>query len=363
MRPVHHRRTNSLRHPILILGAGYGSLFAIKCLMAGHPVTLCCTADEAHALEARGLRVRFPLARSSSHVVVDSRRLDASFVASVPEDVDPARADLVVLAMQEPHYSEPGVRELLARIGAASVPCLSIMNLAPPPFLARLPGIDVAALADCYRELPLWDALAPANVTHASPDPQAVRRPDGVLDVGLASNFWIAPFEDEGANRTLRAVARDVADARVSGPDGPARTPVRLAPSDSLYRPLAKWPMLMAGNYRCLTTHSVRSIGDAVVLDADAAREVYEWVVDLCRLLGASRRDLVPFESYSRAAATLGKPSSVARAIAGGAVRVERTDRLIQRLGEQRGRRLVALDAVVATLDARLGANRCSALR
>ena len=348
----------SPRHPILILGAGYGSLFAIKCLMAGHPVTLCCTADEATALGRDGLKVRFPLARPSGHTVVESRRLGAPLTASVPDDVDPARADLVVLAMQEPHYSEPGVRELLGGIGAASRPCLSIMNLAPPPFLARLPGIDVGALADCYREPALWDALAPANVTHASPDPQATRRPDGVLDVGLASNFWIAPFEHEAANRTLRTLARDVADVRVPSPDGPGRVPVRLAVSDSPYRPLAKWPMLMAGNYRCLTAGSVRSIGDAVVADAGAAREVYEWVADLCRLLGASRRDLVPFESYSRAAATLGKPSSVARAVAGGAVRVERTDRLIQRLAGQRGRRLAALDAVVATLDARLAANR-----
>jgi hypothetical protein len=33
---------------------------------------------------------------------------------------------------------------------------------------------------------------------------------------------------------------------------GPLEIPVKLKVHDSLFVPLAKWPMLMTGNYRCI---------------------------------------------------------------------------------------------------------------
>src|SRR5262249_52120479 len=43
----------------------------------------------------------------------------------------PKQYDLVGLAMQEPQYRSPGVRELLNAVGRAKVPCMSIMNMPP----------------------------------------------------------------------------------------------------------------------------------------------------------------------------------------------------------------------------------------
>jgi hypothetical protein len=46
--------------------------------------------------------------------------------------------------------------------------------------------------------------------------------------------------------------------------------PVKLKVFDSLFVPLAKWSMLLTGNYRCITPHEPQSIRDAVHGDLQA---------------------------------------------------------------------------------------------
>src|SRR4029453_8587117 len=79
---------------------------------------------------------------------------------------------------------------------------------------------------------------------------------------------------------------------------------------------------------------------------------------ELCRTLGASEKDQVPFEKYANAAQGLPKPSSAARALFGGAANIERVDRLVKNIGEQQGMHCDTVDEVVAIVDARLEANR-----
>jgi hypothetical protein len=74
--------------------------------------------------------------------------------------------------------------------------------------------------------------------------------------------------------------------------------------------------------------------------------------------MGASPNDLVPFEKYAAAARDLVRPSSAARALDNGAPNIERTDRLVQTIGGQFGMRNSTVDQTVATVDARLAANR-----
>ena len=68
--------------------------------------------------------------------------------------------------------------------------------------------------------------------------------------------------------------------------------------------------MLIAGNYRCVQKDEMRPIKDAVHSDAKASRDVYDWVVRLCVSLGASEKNLVPFEKYANAALSLGASGS-----------------------------------------------------
>jgi hypothetical protein len=134
--------------------------------------------------------------------------------------------------------------------------------------------------------------------------------------------------------------------------------PVKLRVHDSVFVPLAKWSMLIAGNYRCVQADGMRSIKEAVHSDLAASRTMYDWVVTLSLSLGASEQDLVPFDKYAQAALSLITPSSAARALASGAPYIERVDLLVQTIAAQQGMRSVVLDEVVTLVDGWLETNR-----
>ena len=268
--------------------------------------------------------------------------------------------------MQEPQFRQAEIRRLLARVAASGLPCLSIMNMPPLPFLRRLPGLDADSLTGCYTDATVWDGFDPGRMSLCSPDPQAFRPPEepvNLLVVRLPTNFKAAPFADEAHTALLRQLEADIGRVRwpAGGEDHPV--PVKLRVHDSLFVPLAKWCMLLAGNYRCILPDGVRPIREAVLGDRAESREVYEWVAGLCRSLGADERDLVPFDKYAAAADSLITPSSAARALAAGVPHIERVDRLVQSIGQSRGLSLAAVDRGVATVDAWLEQNRAAAAK
>ncbi|MCC6193950.1 MAG: hypothetical protein IT518_05720 [Burkholderiales bacterium] len=346
---------------VSILGATYGSLLASKLLLAGHAVRLVCLPAEAEAINADGIRVRMPVKGREGLVEVDSRKLPGKLSASGPQEVNLADCDLVALAMQEPQYRAAGVRELMAAVAGARIPCMSIMNMPPLPYLARIPGLDLAPLRRCYTDATVWDAFDPALMTLCSPDPQAFRPPDdriNVLQVSLPTNFKAARFASDAHTRILRDLAAGIDAVRFDTGDGTTELPVKLKVHDSVFVPLAKWSMLLTGNYRCVQDAGMRSIKEAVHSDLARSREIYDWVGMLCRALGAAEGDLVPFEKYAAAAKGLAKPSSAARALANGAPNIERVDALVQAIAAGRGMRLAAVDAVVAAVERWLARNR-----
>jgi hypothetical protein len=170
--------------------------------------------------------------------------------------------------------------------------------------------------------------------------------------VTLPTNFKAARFGSDAHTAILRRLEADI---------GAVDLPVKLKVHESLFVPLAKWAMLLAGNYRCITPDGPRAIRDAVHSDAGRARSVYDWVRELCIGLGAAPEDLVPFDKYAGAAASLGAPSSAARAVFSGAGYIERVDKLVQAIAAHRGMSHPELDAIVALVDERLAANRRAA--
>jgi hypothetical protein len=346
---------------VLVLGASYGSLLGTKLALAGHRATLVCTRPTAELIAADGTRVRFPIRGREGLLEVWSRDLPGPVSASTPEAVDPAAFDLVVLGMQDAQYGAPGVRELMIRIARSRTPCVAIMNMPPLPYLARIPGLDAGPLAACYADPAVWDGFDPALVTLASPDPQAFRpagEPKNVLQVGLPTNFKAARFDEAAPTALLRALETDIDDARFVAGGEAIELPVKIKVHDSIFVPLAKWPMLLAGNYRCVRPGGAVPIRDAVHGDLDESRSIYEWVAGLCIGLGAEAADLVPFEKYAKAAESLGRPSSAARALFAGAEHIERVDSLVARIAQQRGLHSDTVREIVARIDERLAQNR-----
>jgi hypothetical protein len=352
------------KYRTLILGASYGSLLATKLGLAGHSSHLICLPAEADLINAEGAIVRMPVRGRPELVEVNSRALPGKLTAGGPAGVRPADFDLVVLAMQEPQYRSPGVRELLDQVATSRVPCMSIMNMPPLPYLKRIPEIDATAIRVCYTDASVWDSFDPATITLCSPDPQAFRPPEdkvNVLQVRLPTNFKSARFVSDADTAILRQMQDDVEAATFETGGQRIELPVKLKVHDSVFVPLAKWSMLLAGNYRCVQEDGMRSIRDAVHSDLDATRAVYNWVFDLSVGLGASPADLVPFEKYAQAAQSLVTPSSAARALANGAPNIERVDKLIQTIAAGKGKRLEAIDNTVALVDGWVERNRKNA--
>ena len=351
----------SKSYRVLIMGASYGSLLATKLLLAGHTAHLICLPPEADLMNSEGAVVRMPVKGRDGLVEINSRTLPGKLTAGGTAGVDPSAYDLVVLAMQEPQYRSPGVRELLDAVARSRVPCMSIMNMPPLPYLRRIPSIDAAVIRGCYADASVWDSFDPATMTLCSPDPQAFRPPEdkvNVLQVRLPTNFKAARFASDAHTKILRDLEADIEAARFSIGGERIELPVKLKVYESEFVPLAKWSMLIAGNYRCVQADAMRPIKDAVHSDVNASRAIYNWVMDLSVGLGADRNDLVPFEKYAQAALSLVTPSSAARALAGGAQNIERVDRLVQSIAAAKGQRLEVLDQTVALVDGWLEKNR-----
>ncbi len=340
----------------LILGASYGSLLGTKMLMAGHDVTLVCRQKTADLINSEGTKVRLKLRGENELRTVDSNDLSGRLNACSPQNITASDYDIVGLAMQEPQYAHHTIRTAMIRIAEEKIPCVSIMNMPPLTFLKRIPGLNTSNLGASYTDPTIWDRFDPSFMTLCSPDPQAFRPPEeqaNILQVGLPTNFKAARFEDPQANKILKQLEEDISAVKIDGND----VPVKLRVFDSIYVPLAKWSMLLTGNYRCITRAEPRSICDAVHNDLSKSKSIYEFVDQLAQRLGADPSDAVPFEKYANAAESLLNPSSAARSVAAGAPFIERVDVLVQLIARDLGLSNTHIDETVKIVDEQLEAN------
>src|SRR6266403_1049136 len=198
---------------ILILGASYVSLITTKMMFGGHNVKLVCLPAEINLINSEGFRVRVPIRGRKEQIEIDSRKLPGKVSASGPTDINPKDYDLIGLAMQEPQYGSPGVRDLLDAVAKSRVPCMSIMNMPPLPYMKRIPNLNSEPLKPAYTAPAVWDNFDPGALTLCSPDPQAVRPPDekvNVLQVTLPTNFKVAKFDNDLYTDIVRQLERDI---------------------------------------------------------------------------------------------------------------------------------------------------------
>jgi len=172
---------------VLILGASYGSLLAIKLLLAGHTVKLVCLPAEADLINSEGARVRMPVKAAKAW----SRSIRASCPASFrqrPAAIDPAEYEPRRARDAGAPISLAWRAQLLDAVARAKVPCMSIMNMPPRPTLARSRR-HRRRLPSCYTDPTVWDRFDPSFMTLCSPDPQpSVRRGESERPAGEAAD-------------------------------------------------------------------------------------------------------------------------------------------------------------------------------
>lgn len=346
---------------VLFLGASFGVVLGMRIAAAGHRVTFTCRGQEAELINRGKLTLRIATKQHTSPLDIAPSHCRIVPVAAAPDDIDPRRHDLVCLAMQEPQYSSPGVRDLIERIAAAGIPCLSIMNMPLPPYLAKIEALGGRTTEAAFTEARLWEGMDAAVFTMASADPQAKRldvEDRLLISVTLPTNFKVAPFERPRDQAMLERLAEDIDGTRIEHEGALCQPCVRLRPHPSNHIPLSKWPMLITGNFRCLTDGQPFSIGEAVGRNLRESRVLYEWITEICLVLGADKSIMVPFDVYFAAAESLTLPSSLARGLFAGATAAERVDVLIQALAGRHGMSHPVLDRIVGEVSAVLEKNR-----
>ncbi len=107
------------KYNILILGASYGSLLGAKLALAGHAVHLVCLPAEAELINKEGAIVRLPVKGREGLTELNTKKLPGKVTAGGTAGVKPGDYHLVALAMQEPQYRSPGVRELVDAVAKA----------------------------------------------------------------------------------------------------------------------------------------------------------------------------------------------------------------------------------------------------
>ena len=255
-------------YKILLMGASYGSLLASKLLFGGHSIHLVCLPAEADLINAEGFKVTLPVRGRKDPVLLESRKLPGKVTARPARGVDPKDYDLVGLCMQEPQYRSPGVRELLDAVGKSRVPCMSIMNMPPLPYIKRIPGLDYKALEAAYTDPRVWDSV---SIRRRSRSTAPIRR-QSARPTARPTSCWsrCRPISnarastDDKDTQIIRNLEKDVDAARFDAPEGKIELPVKLKVYESIFVPLAKWSMLLAGNYRCVTKDGMRTAQEAV---------------------------------------------------------------------------------------------------
>ena len=339
---------------VLILGASYGSLLATKLLMAGHNVTLVCRQKTADLINRDGTEVRIKLRDEPEHRSIFSRDLPGKLDASPPQNVDVSRYDLVGLAMQEPQYANHTIRVLMIKIAEAKLPCLSIMNMPPLPYLKRIPALEEMDLEEAYTNASGVGAL------QAGPDLALLARPAGFPPAGRGRERASRRPADELQGRDLRGRGAQRAAARTGSRHrrGAAGRPGSAGEAQGVRLAVRAARQVVDAADRKLSLHHARTSRSRSATRCTAistlSRSIYEHVDGVARRLGADPKDQVPFEKYAKAAESLLKPSSAARAVANGAPFIERVDLLVKLISHQLGVPNAEIDHTVQTVDGRL---------
>ncbi len=138
---------------ILVLGAAYGSLLASKMLFGGHKIHHVCLPAEADLINAEGFKVTLPVRGRARAGAARSRKncRARSPPAAPPASIRPTTISSA-LAMQEPQYRSPGVRELLDAVGDVQGAVHVDHEHAAAAYMRAHPGLDYEALeAGLYR--------------------------------------------------------------------------------------------------------------------------------------------------------------------------------------------------------------------
>jgi hypothetical protein len=320
---------------VLILGSNYGLLVAAYLRERNIYFDIFTTSEEAQILETNGFTFFY-----KNEVCAVVRPDNCWSVFFHLNFINIEKYDLVILAMQEPTFSISTLESLVKKF--SNVPILSVMNIPPSSFIRNDLGLHEVDFSGVYHSSFFLDDSLTNKLIHTSAEPQIFSSgEEGCFHIRLKGAFRCSfgnqKIEPRMAQLLLRPMVR-------------SKLPVTIKNYLSPWISVSKFPMLIAGNYRCISNGALRSISDAVQQDLKLSEAIYLEVANGLRALGAPRSCIVPFKNYSLASTDLTSPSSVARALISGR-KIERTDKLLQHIFHAYQLPCVEIDKIVGQID------------
>lgn len=322
---------------IVIFGANYGLLIAAKFVSQGIRVVVYCTKEERQQYSKMGFLINYEDATTGTFQKTRVLGNDIHWV-SEPEELTRVSSfiRLGFLCVSESALVSLELCRAIKIISQKGTPFISMMNIPYPEFFAFDPRINVPGLFPCYSAPTFWrSAFRPGCLSYASPEPQFTITDSkrGIFLLRLGGTFRIHQFSESKSNHLATEFF-----TQVSKSIDRDELPIKFKFYTSVFPALSKLPMLMAGNYRCLqSSGEIFSISEAIRFNRSESEGIYHEVANLLTVLGAKRSSVVPFFMYFRASSRLNAPSSVARALKGGATTIERVDKLVLILLNQLG--------------------------
>jgi hypothetical protein len=320
---------------VLILGSNYGLLAAAYLKERNIDFDIFTTSEEAQFLTVNGFNFFY-----KNEVCAVVRPDNHWSVFSQSDLLHPEKYDLVILAMQEPTFSMPTLESLLKKLG--HLPILSVMNIPPASFIRNDLGLHKVDYSGIYHSPFFFDNSSTNKFIHASAEPQIfANEKGGNFYIRLGGAFRCSFTNQKIESQLVQVLLRPIVNSKL---------PVTIKNYLSPWVSISKFPMLIAGNYRCISNGVLRSIGDAVHQDLKLSEVIYCEAANGLKALGAPRNSIVPFKNYSLAAINLTSPSSVARSLISGG-RIERTDKLLQHIFHAYQLPCVEIDKIVRQID------------
>ena len=318
---------------ILVIGANYGLLLAGMLLERGFAVDVFGTDKEVEVLNQEGFSFQ---SNNKTWKFKPSNNL--YFTSNFEKNY----YDLVILAVQEPTLVNSKISKIISFISENSIPILSIMNIPLLNFLTDIIGVKkIINPEKIYCSLAISNLLKSRFIINSNPEPQIFSKIKfNDLSIRLGGVFRCSSLDilDE---ETASALTKSIENG----------LPVKIKTYKSPWVSLSKLPMLLVGNYRCLSNFKLQSINMSVHRDVDLSEKIYDHVVEIMKNFGAGRESIIPFKSYLRASTKLDAPSSVCRSIANGKNYVERVDKLVQVMGNSISLYSSDIDKIVQNID------------
>lgn len=322
---------------VLILGGGYGLLLAGFLHERSINFDIFATPEEVRVLNDDGFIIR---GRSQPDLqVVPNVRWHAI------TELDSFKYDLVVFSMPEGSYKNSGLNDLLISILHNKTPILNVMNIPLPKFVSDTLKCltNVSRVKGCFSSFSVLNKIPAAQIINASPEPQIYKGPKiNEINIRLGGVFRCSNF-----NGRIKSNYFD----RLREQPTTTSLPISIKDYASPWTSVSKWPMLLTGNYRCISEGKIVTIADAVLKDLNSSAAIYNQIACDMRLLGAPRNTIIPFNFYANVAKKLDAPSSVARAIIGGSRNIERVDLLLLKIFSLKGIQNLQLEKISRNID------------